>query len=245
MTNQVPHQQDTQAVAAGDGRLGARSKQPTANGPTGPHPLGLGAARDGWLYVPAGYRTEQPAPLLVFLHGAGGGAQRGKHLFQFIADRTGVVLLVPESRGRTWDVIRGGFAQDVLFIDQALAHTFTAYAVDTSRLAIGGFSDGASYALSLGLTNGDLFTHIIALSPGFAAPDRRHGRPRLFMAHGTRDRVLPIGRCSRRIVPQLRGADYDVQYHEFNGGHIIQPWSASRALRWFISTPHYSGGASD
>ena len=33
-----------------------------------------------------------------------------------------------------------------------------------------GFSDGASYALSLGAANGDLFTHIAAFSPGFMRP---------------------------------------------------------------------------
>jgi len=51
-------------------------------------------------------------------------------------------------------------------------------------VAIQGFSDGASYALSLGLTNGDLFTHVIAFSPGFAAPAEQRGRPRIYVSHG-------------------------------------------------------------
>jgi hypothetical protein len=58
--------------------------------------------------------------------------------------------------------------------------------VDPTRLAVGGFSDGTSYALSLGLTNGDLFSHVLAFSPGFAVPARRRGRPRLFLSHGAR-----------------------------------------------------------
>ncbi len=181
MTDQEPQRRTMQAAADGNGRLAARPKPPAVNRSTGPHPLGLDATRDGWLYVPDRYRSAQPAPLLVFLHGAGGGAHRGKRLFQFIANRTGILLLVPESRGCTWDIIRGDFGPDVRFLDQALAHTFTAYALDAARLALGGFSDGASYALSLGLSNGDLFTHIIAWSPGFAAPARPYGRPRVFM----------------------------------------------------------------
>ena len=237
MTEQEWQQGSNQAPEARHGRLSARWQPPTVNGSTGRHTLSQGVMRDGWLYVPVGYRPEQPAPLLVFLHGAGGSAQRGKRLFQFIANRTGVLILLPESRGRTWDVIRGGFGPDVMFIDQALARTFRSYAVDGSRLAIGGFSDGASYALSLGLTNGDVFTYIIALSPGFAAPAHQYGRPRLFITHGTRDGVLPIDRCTRRLVPRLRAAGYDVQYREFNGPHIIQPWIARDAIRWFISTP--------
>jgi hypothetical protein len=72
----------------------------------------------------------------------------------------------------------------------------------------GGLSDGASYALSLGLLNGDLFTHVIAFSPGFVAKGTRRGNPQVFVSHGLRDQVLPIDRCSRRIVRDLRGDDY-------------------------------------
>ncbi|PLS77226.1 MAG: phospholipase [Chloroflexi bacterium] len=237
MINQVSQLADEQATAARDGRLSILPRPPAASGAVGPQSLGLGTARDGWLYVPASYDSSQPAPLLVFLHGAGGSAQRGRRLFQFIANRTGLLVVTPESRGRTWDRIRGSFGADVMFIEQALTRTFTSYAVDLSHMAIAGFSDGASYALALGLTNGDLFTHIIALSPGFAAPGNQHGRPRLFITHGTRDTVLPIDRCSRRIVPHLRAAGYDVQYREFGGPHIIQPWIAWAAIRWFMLTP--------
>jgi predicted esterase len=44
------------------------------------------------------------------------------------------------------------------------------YNVDRSAICCSGFSDGASYALSLGLSNGDLFSHILAFSPGFMRP---------------------------------------------------------------------------
>ena len=118
-------------------------------------------------------------------------------------------------------------------IDRALEHVFSRYAVDLERLAIGGFSDGASYALSLGITNGDLFTHAIAFSPGFMAPAGQSGSPRIFVSHGTRDNVLPIDSCSRRIVPQLERAGYDVLYREFEGGHTISPEIALEAVGWF------------
>jgi len=112
-------------------------------------------------------------------------------------------------------------------------------ALDTRRLAITGFSDGASYGLSLGLTNGDLFTHLIAFSPGFMAPTTRRGKPPVFVSHGTRDRVLPIERCSRRIVPQLDRAGYRVRYREFDGPHTVPASIAREALHWFSS----DGGA--
>ena len=120
-------------------------------------------------------------------------------------------------------------------IERALAQTFQHYAIDPTHIAIGGFSDGASYALSLGLTNGDLFTHVLAFSPGFLAPTRQRGTPQLFVAHGTRDVVLPIDSCSRQIVRQVRQAGYAVQYHEFDGPHTLQPAIAQEAVAWFTA----------
>lgn len=171
------------------------------------------------------------------LHGAGGNAQHGVGLLQALADAAGLILLAPESRRQTWDVIMGGYGPDVSYLDRALAQTFARYAVDPTRIAVGGFSDGASYALSLGITNGDLFSHLIAFSPGFMAPAAQEGAPRLFISHGTRDQVLPIGPCSRRIVPQVERAGYDVLYHEFDGPHTVPPDIARQAVDWFLGGP--------
>ena len=168
------------------------------------------------------------------LHGAGGDARSGISHFLDLADEAGLVLLAPESRGRTWDVLLGGYGPDAAFIDRALGQTFDRLAVDAERLAVGGFFDGASYALSLGLTNGDLFTRVIAFSPGFGAPAARRGKPPVFVSHGTRDRVLPVERCSRRIVPALKREGYEVCYREFDGGHAVPRPIAREAIEWFI-----------
>ena len=220
---------------SGRGRLRARPGPPPSHAAvsTGLRPLGLGSTRDGLLYVPAGYGELEKAPLALTLHGAGGDAPSGiSHLLR-LADAAGVVLLAPESRGRIWDVLMGGYGPDVEFIDRALEWSFDRLALDTRRLAMTGFSDGASYALSLGLTNGNLFTHLIAFSPGFMAPGDRRGQPPVFVSHGTRDRVLPIEHCSRRIVPQLDRAGYQVHYREFDGPHTVPESIAREALHWF------------
>ncbi|MDQ6661658.1 MAG: alpha/beta hydrolase-fold protein, partial [Chloroflexota bacterium] len=181
---------------ASQGRLIARPAQSLGEtAPTGLQPLGLDENRDGLLYVPTSYQSGHPAPLVLMLHGAGGNARSSITPFLPLAEATGIILLASDSRQQTWDVISSGYGRDVTFIDQALAQTFSRYAIDPAHLAIGGFSDGASYALSLGLTNGDLFTHIIAFSPGFMAPGKRQGSPRIYISHGTHDAVLPIDRC--------------------------------------------------
>jgi phospholipase/carboxylesterase len=153
------------------------------------------------------------------------------------ADETGLILLALSSREPTWDSIldRGRYGSDIAVIDRALEHTFSRWAVDPARVAVGGYSDGASYALSLGIANGDLFSDVIAFSPGFLAPTVQRGSPRIFVSHGTQDRWLPIDSCSRRIVPQLERDGYEVRYREFEGGHVVPPGIAREAAIWFTN----------
>ena len=224
-----------------EGRLSARPVTLWLDAPV-PTPIGLqrldlGEGREGFLYVPNGYSTDQPTPLVLSLHGAGGNACQGLALLQSLADEIGFLLLAPSSYQQTWDVIRGGYGSDVLLIDRALEQTFNRYNVDPTHVGIGGFSDGASYALSLGITNGDLFSHVIAFSPGFMAPTAQEGTPRFFISHGKEDQVLPVDRCSRRIVPQLEKAGYDVHYQEFEGGHRVPENISEGAVTWFVGEP--------
>jgi len=99
-------------------------------------------------------------------------------------------------------------------------------------VTLGGVSDGATYALALGLLNGDLFTGVAAFSPGFLKQVQRHGRPRVFVSHGTRDTVLNINVGSRAIVRQLLAEGYDVTYREFDGGHYLPDDIAREAFAW-------------
>ena len=173
--------------------------------------------------MPPADRGDAPLPLVVALHGAGGNGGQMTALLASAAAARGVLVLAPDSRGVSWDVIRGGYGADVAFVDDALAAVIATFPVDPEAVAVAGFSDGASYALSLGLANGDVFTEVLAWSPGFAAPAVEVGRPKVFVSHGTDDPVLPIDRCSRRIVPRLRDDGYDVTYEEFAGGHVVPP----------------------
>ena len=222
-----------QSARGGDSLLRVRPRQPAKSIAPGRHALELGGDRDGLLVVPRGYSPEKTAPLIVMLHGANGRADRLASRFP-MADEHGVILLVPDSRGTTWDAIRGPFGTDVQFIDRALEQTFDRCAVNPKKLAIGGFSDGATYALSLGLDNGTLFTHVMAFSPGFTANRRPQGRPRVFISHGKSDEILPIDVCSRRIVPALEDAGYAVTYKEFDGPHTVPEAIAQDAFSWFV-----------
>ena len=102
-------------------------------------------------------------------------------------------------------------------------------------MALGGFSDGASYALSLGVSYGDLFSHLVGYSPGFHAPsDPIVGTPRVYISHGEQDAILPVSISRDIIVPSFRNAGYDVTYEEFAGGHELPPEISESALDWFL-----------
>lgn len=219
------------------GHLSARPERirirANKSAPTGLQPLRLESGRNGHLYVPESYRGERALPLVLLFHGAGGNSRHGLAPLLNLADSRGLILAAPASNEFTWDVIIEDYGIDVGQVDRVLSHVFAHYAVDPSRIAIGGFSDGASYALSLGVMNGDLFSHILAFSPGFMISTVQRGNPRVFISHGTEDTVLPIDQCSRRIVPKLKRAGYDVSYREFEGGHTAPPEIAQEAAHWF------------
>jgi predicted esterase len=195
----------------------------------GPHLIGVGRRGPDLAYLPpvppAGVRR-----LVLVLHGAGGDGRQALDLLQPVADEHGLVLLAPTSTASTWDVIRGGFGPDVERLEQRLEQARDWFPGIDVTLA--GFSDGASYALSLGLANGDLVDAVVAFSPGFVAPGVRHGSPRCFVSHGRQDPVLPVERCSRRIVPALQAAGLAVTYLEFDGGHVVPTEVVRRAATW-------------
>lgn len=184
--------------------------------------------REGLLRIPSG----QIAGLVVALHGAGGRPIAALQLFERLGDRFGLAVLAPASAAATWAMIRGGADVDTAALDAALETVFRQHPFEPTTVGVAGFSDGASYALSLGLANGDLFSKVVAFSPGFQAADRRQGKPAFFITHGTQDQVLPIGRTSRRLVPALRRDGYAVSYAEFDGGHSVPGQYAEQSARW-------------
>jgi predicted esterase len=212
------------------GRIDARPSPPATAGTRGSRRIGRGT-----LYVPESYDPRRAAPLIVVLHGAGGEPEGMLAVIRPHADRIGAIVVAPKSVGATWDIIQATLGPDVDGLDDALEDVFSRYLIDPKRIAVSGFSDGASYALTLGVANGDLFTHILAFSPGFLSAPAQHGMPGIYVSHGTDDRVLPIDRCSRVLVPRLQSAGYSVLYREFAGPHTVPPDVATEAMDWFAT----------
>lgn len=187
-------------------------------------------------YIEPNQPRDSQSPLLCTLHGYGGDdGGLTDHALRW-AGENGAFVILAHSTAATWDVLQGGYGADVANLDAAMAWALRAWPVDRSRTILAGFSDGASYALTLGLKNGDIFSRVVACSPGFAMIADACGRPSIFLAHGASDAVLPVT-CSQGIAQRLKKHGYDIIYEEFDGGHHVPHDALDRALTTLATYP--------
>jgi predicted esterase len=188
------------------------------------------------VFIPPDIDAMRPAPFVLLLHGGGGNAERILERMTGKAKEKSFAILAPQAEGNTWDAVGGQrFGEDPARIDAALKQLFAEIAVDPARCAIAGFSDGASYALSLGPRNGEVFSHIMAFSPGGVTPFHDGARARVFISHGRRDPVLPFSNTANGIVPGFRSRGFDVTFEAFDGVHAFRDEEIGKAFDWFLA----------
>jgi len=191
-----------------------------------------------FVYVP--HNLSGPAPVVLLLHGAGQRAD--DFLKQFIkeADKTGAILLAPQAASGSWTLKPDGgggadFGSDPAAIDAALTALFAKVPANPARVAVLGFSDGASYALSLGLSNPELFKGVAALSPGTVwLPPAIDKSQRIYITHGRHDDMLPLANVRDNIVPGLQKAGLTVQVSWHGGEHEVDPRTMAQGFEYAI-----------
>jgi len=196
-------------------------------------------------YVPASavLSGSKGPPLLVLLHGAGHRQREMVEHFEAGADMRGLVLLAPDSAGETWDAVetakeppsidsplanrlshRFVSSRDERRVDAAIASLAGIVPIDRARTVLAGFSDGATFALAMGLSASEHFAAVIAWSPGIAIRDVSPARGRrVFVSHGRQDPILKFGVTCGEIVPLLQSEGADVTFLPFDGGHDAPP----------------------
>jgi phospholipase/carboxylesterase len=94
------------------------------------------------------------------------------------------------------------------------------------RTVLGGFSQGAMLALDTALRDSRPFAGLVLLSPTLVAAlawaDLAPGRAGLpvFLSHGRQDPLLPFF-MTERLLGLLQGAELDVTWTPFEGGHEV------------------------
>lgn len=220
--------------------------------PSAAAPLTLAAgetriASGGVIYRPANL-PPGPRPLLVLLHGHSHDHVQFIRMVEPWADHCGGIIFAPRASRITWDIIANArtleksrsaprnaprkFGVDAARVDGELKSLFATAPIDPNKVALMGFSDGASYALSLGLANPALFKWVIALSPGFALwPDQVALSQHVFIAHGHQDQRLSFENTRDGIVAPLKAAKVAVEFREFDGDHVMVGAHIREALK--------------
>jgi predicted esterase len=223
----------TEPAVVGPARLRLSARRPSRGTLTGTDVLYGESLNRAYIRVPPNYDPAIPTPLIVEFHGAVGRGDTMADAFGSRTDALGAIVLAPNSIGATWDMLTGNtFEADVPFLNDVLDQTFDRCNIDASRIALLGFSDGGSYAITLGISNGDQLAGVVAFSPGFYEIDHPLGAPPYFVSHGTADTVIPIDQSSRAIVPSLKARGSIVTYVEFDGGHAVPVDIADDSMAW-------------
>lgn len=93
----------------------------------------------GRMFVPDHASVCRALPLLIVLHGAGGQDGGLSEIAVSWAISAGSLALMPNSAGTTWDILRGGYGNDLAGLDRLLQWAVQNYAVDLERVGVAGF----------------------------------------------------------------------------------------------------------
>jgi len=197
----------------------------------------------GYLLLPDVVDPDRSYPLLTVLHGAGRQDEMLVRAYRDEPERRQAVFFIPRSTSATWDLIIGEDRPDLDFLEHAYAEIYRRVPVDHARQALIGYSDGASYALAIGLSNPRIFSAIMGWAAGFVvfdpaglAPD--DPKPRILLEHGSHDPIFPFEQIAVRNCAILRRLGNEVELRVDEGGvHWPSRDFQPAALDWFFGGP--------
>jgi predicted esterase len=194
------------------------------------------------LLTPEEIDPELRYPLITVFHGAGRQDEMLVKACRDEPEKRQAFFLVPRSVEPTWDLIAGTGETDLEFLEYAWDLIYRRYPVDEKRQALLGYSDGASYALSMALSNPGFFDAALCWAAGFVVVDRSalddQGRkPRLYLEYGTHDPLFPFEQIALPMRENLLAAGYEVEFSVDEGGrHWPSGTFQGEALDWYFAS---------
>lgn len=194
------------------------------------------------------FREGEPdAPVLLLLHGTGGGPDDLIPLAAELSPRSAVLApvgAVSEQGATRWfrRLAEGVFdTEDVIARTHELAGFVTAarehYGLTGRGLVAVGFSNGANIAAALTLLRPDVLREaalFAAMLPVPEPPQQDLRGTRVFLAGGERDPMAPTDSAERLIAAlRARSAEVDVSWHP--GGHQVTMDGVQAAKKWFAA----------
>jgi len=207
--------------------------------PTGFVRIERGASR-AVLLTPSVIDPDRRYPLVTVLHGAG---RQDEMLVRACGDEPEhrqAFFLIPRSVQSTWDLVVGGGRPDLDFLEFAFDLIYRRYPIDMGRQVLVGYSDGASYALSIALSNPQIFSAALCWAAGYVMLDPgtlelEHAKPRVYLEYGTHDELFPFDQIALPMRDNLRRAGYEVEFSVDEGGRHWPSGNFQReALDWYF-----------
>lgn len=201
--------------------------------------------------TPKGLRRGDPMPLLLVLHGAGRteeGLKRMVLQYSKVASRKRCIIIVPSSLSSTWDLMQymkqGTASKDTHFLASILDDMGRDYYIDNERIGVLGFSDGASYAITLAVNNAEVFQSAMAWSAGYYHDESGYShppstrRPTILHGHGQVDTLFDFWKIALPMRQRLRSSGYAVKsYTKKAAGHGTPPEFVEAAIDWWLALP--------
>ena len=210
-----------------------------------PSPLGEVALERGpasaVLLTPSKLEPGRQYPLVTVLHGAGRQDKMLTKACQGEPDKREAFFLIPRSVEPTWDLIIGGDRPDLDFLEYAYDLIYRRYPIDPARQVVVGYSDGASYALSLAISNPGVFDAALCWAAGFVIYDDTavtpdSVKPRIYLEYGTHDELFGFEQVALPMKESLTRAGYTVEFSTDEGGrHWPSGTFQGEALDWYFA----------
>jgi phospholipase/carboxylesterase len=197
-----------------------------------------------------------PAGLLVLHHGRGADENDLLSLADVLdpGRRLHVVtprgpLTLPGWPGHHWYVVpRVGYPDpetfDAAYRSLAAFHDelWSRTGLSPAQTVLGGFSMGSVMSYSLGLS-GDrpapagilAFSGFVPVVEGWSPSLEDRTSTRAFIAHGRNDPIMEVG-FARRARELLEAGGLEVDYHESDAAHHIDPAHVPAAVDWLAAT---------
>jgi phospholipase/carboxylesterase len=184
------------------------------------------------LYVPETYDPERLRPLVMALHGGYSHGRDFIWMWLREARTRGFILLSPTSVDRTWSLMN--IERDADPLMEHLKGVQSRYNIDTSRILVTGMSDGATFALGLGLQESSPFSAIVPVSGVLAAKDLSYARGRrIYWVHGALDWMFPVNRAVH-ACRMLKDAGAEVELKVIEDlSHTYPREENNSILNWF------------
>ncbi|MBU0491652.1 MAG: alpha/beta fold hydrolase [Chloroflexi bacterium] len=187
------------------------------------HALAANPAQEYYLYVPPGATAEDPAPIMVVVHGTGGSGADMYRIWQPAAEQEGFCLVCP-SFGPGYHRLEAGADESLLAILDEVAREQPAARGGQPVLLVG-FSGGAQFVHRWAFRHPGRVCGVAALSAGAYDPPPRDAtrRPPFLVSVGSVDTGPPNRvTLARWFHEALVQAGYEADLRVYEGvGHRL------------------------